>query len=89
MYVHHEDKVTKVIDFVADASNANVNESEWTGFDSNKVDIMIGFAHGSVTGKALVYVDMLGGKTVTGINNDMYFVRNWTAISGGTAYKPA
>lgn len=89
MYVHHKDNVTKVIDFVADASNANVNEPEWTGFDSNKVDIMIGFAHGSATGKALVYVDMLGGKTVTGINNDMYFVRNWTAISGGTAYKPA
>lgn len=80
VYMHHEGKVTKLMDLYEEAELAG--KEAWEGFNCETVDIQITFTSGVATGASCVYIDTLGGKPVTDISDDMYYVRNWASING-------
>ena len=86
IYMHHADVKTELMNFNEYAGLTQ--KSGWNGFTGDKVDVLVRFACAGTVTTASVYVDTLGGKPVTNITDNMYFVGDMkTSLVNGVMYK--
>ena len=86
IYMHHAGVKTELMNFSEYAWL--MQKPGWNGFTGNKVDVLVRFACAGTVTTASVYVDTLGGKPVTNITDNMYFVGDMkTSVVNGVSYK--
>lgn len=86
IFMHHAGAKTELMNFSEYVDITG--KAGWDGFTGDKVDILVRFAYSEDYSAATIYVDTLGGKPVTGITNDMYFVGDMkTSVVSGVLYK--